>query len=108
MFEVRFPDETEQLKLRIGKNGLVYDIIKLSILNSTPLMLEYTIMPIYVNPGINENILKSSIYSHNTDPVLEVEQVVYLDDGIPFEYSQTRHRYDKGDFTATNLEHRLM
>lgn len=31
------------------------------------------------------------------DPILEFEQVVYLDSGIPFEYSQTRHRYDRGD-----------
>lgn len=139
-FEVRFPDETEQLKLRIDKNDSVYDIIRLRMLDGTPLMLEYTIMPICVIPGINKRILKSSIYSHitkqlgltigpsvrriradksdaydqkyidcaSTDPVLEVDQVVYLDNGTPFEYSQTRHRYDKGDFTATNLEHRLM
>lgn len=32
-----------------------------------------------------------------TDPVLEVEQVVFLDNGVPFEYSKTRKRYDKGD-----------
>lgn len=32
-----------------------------------------------------------------TDPVLEVEQVVYLISGVPFEYSKTRRRYDKGD-----------
>ncbi|MBO0455387.1 GntR family transcriptional regulator [Enterococcus hulanensis] len=31
------------------------------------------------------------------DPVLEINQVAYLSDGRPFEYSQTRHRYDKGD-----------
>lgn len=35
--------------------------------------------------------------SELNDPILEFEQVVYLDSGIPFEYSQTRHRYDKGD-----------
>lgn len=29
------------------------------------------------------------------DPVLEIEQVVFLKDGRPFEYSQTRARYDK-------------
>lgn len=36
------------------------------------------------------------------DPVLEIEQTVYLENGQPFEYSQTRHRYDKGDITVTN------
>lgn len=29
------------------------------------------------------------------DPVLQVEQIVYLNDGTPFEYSKTRHRYDQ-------------
>lgn len=29
------------------------------------------------------------------DPVLEIEQIVFLKNGKPFEYSQTRARYDK-------------
>lgn len=29
------------------------------------------------------------------EPVLEVEQIAYLDNGIPFEYSISRHRYDR-------------
>ncbi|GER70330.1 GntR family transcriptional regulator [Weizmannia acidilactici] len=37
------------------------------------------------------------------DPVLEVNQVVYLDNGVPFEYSRTRHRYDKGDILVVDL-----
>lgn len=40
------------------------------------------------------------------DPVLEIEQTVYLDNDIPFEYSQTRHRYDKGDITVVNKSSR--
>lgn len=36
------------------------------------------------------------------DPVLEIEQVVYLDNGIPFEYSRSRHRYDKGGIVIAN------
>ncbi|KRK45172.1 bacterial regulatory s, gntR family protein [Dellaglioa algida DSM 15638] len=31
-----------------------------------------------------------------TEPVLQVEQTVFLQNGIPFEYSTTRHRYDQG------------
>ncbi len=38
-----------------------------------------------------------------SDPILEVEQVVYLDSGIPFEYSKTRHRFDRGDIIVVNL-----
>lgn len=29
------------------------------------------------------------------EPVLEVEQIAYLDNGVPFEYSISRHRYDR-------------
>jgi len=38
-----------------------------------------------------------------TDPVLEIEQTVFLTDGRPFEYSHSRHRYDMGDFVVTNI-----
>lgn len=37
------------------------------------------------------------------EPVLEVEQIAYLDNGIPFEYSFSRHRYDKFKFTSFSL-----
>ena len=40
------------------------------------------------------------------DPVLEIEQTVYLENDQPFEYSQTRHRYDKGDITIVNKSSR--
>ncbi|MFM9278136.1 GntR family transcriptional regulator [Paenibacillus jiagnxiensis] len=36
------------------------------------------------------------------DPILEIEQVGFLDTGIPFEYSFSRHRYDKFVFTTMN------
>lgn len=36
------------------------------------------------------------LFCTKEDPVLQVEQVVHLIDGTPFEYSRTRHRYDKG------------
>ncbi|ADU26408.1 GntR family transcriptional regulator [Ethanoligenens harbinense] len=38
----------------------------------------------------------------DNDPVLEIEQVVYLDNGMPFEYSRSRHRYDKGGVSVNN------
>lgn len=37
------------------------------------------------------------------DPVLEVEAVGYFNNGIPFEYSFSRHRYDKFVFTTVNI-----
>jgi len=46
---------------------------------------------------------KNFLECEEVDPVLEVEQVVYLENGIPFEYSRTRHRYDKGDIILTSI-----
>lgn len=39
-----------------------------------------------------------------TDPVLEVEQVVYLSDGRPLEYSRSRNRYDQRSYSVLNVE----
>lgn len=36
-------------------------------------------------------------------PVLEVEQVVYLTNGTPFEYSTSRSRYDTRAYTITDI-----
>lgn len=36
-------------------------------------------------------------------PVLEVEQVVYLDNGTPFEYSTSRNRFDTRSYTITDI-----
>lgn len=41
----------------------------------------------------------------STDPILEVEQIAYLDNGKPFEYSFSRHRYDKFEFTSFSIRH---
>ncbi len=38
-----------------------------------------------------------------TDPVFEVEQICFLDNGLPFEYSQTRNRYDHGELTLNQV-----
>lgn len=38
------------------------------------------------------------------DPVLEVEQVVYLKDGQPIEYSRSRNRYDKRGYSILNVD----
>lgn len=41
----------------------------------------------------------------DTEPVLEVEQVAYLDNGTPFEYSFSRHRYDRFEFFSRSMRH---
>ncbi|WP_091975197.1 GntR family transcriptional regulator [Peptostreptococcus russellii] len=37
------------------------------------------------------------------EPVLEIEQIAYLDNGTPFEYSISRHRYDYFDLTTYSV-----
>ena len=134
-FDIRQPSEIECQKLLIKEDELVYDIIRQRIFNDEPLLLEYTVMPVNVIPGLTMEVLEKSIYHHilNTlrlkfgpvnrriragkpdlydqkyldckedDPVLEVKQVAFLSDMRPFEFSQTRHRYDKGEFYVNNL-----
>lgn len=41
----------------------------------------------------------------SADPVLQVQQTVYLDDGVAFEFSHTRQRYDKGKFVVLEPNH---
>ena len=36
-------------------------------------------------------------------PILEVEQVAFLDDGLPFEYSISRHRGDRNVFRSVSI-----
>lgn len=52
---------------------------------------------------------KSDAYDHlylkcaANDPVFEVDQICFLAQGIPFEYSQSRNRYDHGEITLTQV-----
>lgn len=38
------------------------------------------------------------------DPVLEVEQIVYLKNGKPFEYSRSRNRFDTRSYTMVDVQ----
>lgn len=48
------------------------------------------------------NLDKKYLDCTDTDPVLQISQVVYLRDGAPFEYSHTRHRYDQGSIYVSH------
>src|SRR5699024_8376926 len=51
-FEKRPVELFEQEKLRLKGTGIVYDLIRLRLLNDEPFSLEYTIMPTQTIPGI--------------------------------------------------------
>lgn len=135
VFKLIFANETIANFLNMKPNEPLYSIYRLRYINNDPCVLEQTYMNPALIPGINEDILHSSIYnyiekdlklrigsakkitraciSNETDhkylllekeePVLEIEQIAYLDNGIPFEYSFSRHRYDKFEFTTYSL-----
>ncbi|WP_318392025.1 GntR family transcriptional regulator [Enterobacter sp.] len=45
---------------------------------------------------------KQYLSCDDTDPVLEVEQVIYLEDGTPLEYAHCHYRYDHGGVIMVN------
>jgi len=44
------------------------------------------------------------LYCGPDDPIIEVEQVAYLNTGIPFEYSFSRHRYNRFEFISVTIK----
>jgi len=66
-FAILFPDEKEQEKLKIRSDQQIYDIVRLRLFDDVPVVLEYTIMPLHVIPGITEEVLSSSVYSYITN-----------------------------------------
>lgn len=85
--------------------GITEDILNHSIYNYIEKELNLRIgaakktMRACISNKTDQEYLKLKEY----EPVLEVEQIAYLDNGIPFEYSFSRHRYDKFEFTTYSL-----
>lgn len=52
---------------------------------------------------ISDEIDQRELKLKEFEPVLEIEQVAYLDNGVPFEYSFSRHRYDLFEFTSFSV-----
>ncbi|MBN0224624.1 UTRA domain-containing protein, partial [Pseudomonas aeruginosa] len=47
-------------------------------------------------------LAKQHLHCEPTDAVLEVEQVIYLEDGTPLEYAHFHYRYDHGGIILVN------
>ncbi len=133
-FEIVNPEAEVAAKLQMTTEDFIYDIIRVRYVDDTPIVIEYTKMPIQRISGMRQEVLLHSIYAyiegtlhlkiqsaHHTVravvatekeqdylqmtglPVLEVEQVAFLDDGRPFEYSISHHRADKSAFKAISI-----
>ncbi|MBM7692072.1 GntR family transcriptional regulator [Peribacillus deserti] len=51
----------------------------------------------------SDTLDQEHLVCQSDDPILEVEHVGFLNNGVPFEYSFSRHRYDKFEVTTVNL-----
>ena len=122
---MRVDAEIAQL-LGMEADEFAYYISRTRLVDGTPLVIEYTYMPIKLVPDLRERNVQTTIYGYledelglkigsahrvlravlptkeeaewlgikTTEPLLEVKQVGYLDDGVPFEYSIARHCRD--------------
>ena len=71
-FEIVHPSEDVAVKLQMSTKDFVYDIIRVRILDDTPIVIEYTMMPIQLVPGIRNEVLEDSIY-HYIEKTLGVQ-----------------------------------
>jgi len=63
-FDLRYPNEDEQLNLKLSPTDAIYDIKRLRIVDGKPYALEYTKMPVNLIPGIDDQVLHNSIYGY--------------------------------------------
>jgi len=131
-FDVRFPKEHEMELLRIDKCDPVYEIQRVRYVDGQAKSIENSVMPLNLVHGLNEEILRVSVYNHIRnelgltisasqrtiiaskadmldstefgleagEPILEVNQLVFFDDGTPFDISKTRYPYTSGMIVA--------
>ncbi|KAA8999344.1 GntR family transcriptional regulator [Affinibrenneria salicis] len=84
--------------------GLNRDILQKSIFNYVQHDLGLKIMGSYriIRAMKSGEYEQRYLNCQAVDPVLEVEQIIYLDDGTPLEYAHCRYRYDHGGIIVVN------
>lgn len=135
-FIVEFPDAKIAERLQVDSATPVYKIIRLRLLDGKPYALEHTHMSCDLTPGLDDDILLTSVYDYlwhqlglkfagsyrhitaekpdhydkdylackDDDPILQVEQVVYLENGRPIEYSRSRNRFDTRGYSLLDVK----
>lgn len=56
-----------------------------------------------IHADVSNELDQRELLCDEHTPILEVEQVVYLPNGTPFEYSTSRSRYDTRSYTLTDI-----
>lgn len=125
-FKVEFADKELQKKLQIQESDPVYEIERLRMRDKKVYSLEHIYMPVKIAPltekvlkksiydyltslkidvgGAHRSVTAISADENDVknldvkldDPVLQVEQVAFLETGVPFEYSITHYPKDTG------------
>lgn len=63
-FDIIHPTAEVAEKLNITTDDFVYDIVRLRQVDGSPVVIEYTNMPIELIPGIKREVLEKSIYRY--------------------------------------------
>ncbi|MCJ1735638.1 GntR family transcriptional regulator [Listeria ivanovii] len=86
-------------------SGLRMDIVASSIYTYIESVLGFSIQSAHktVSAMMPTEFEKEYLKIADVSPILNIEQVAYLDNGQPFEYSNTKYRADKYEFHAINI-----
>lgn len=102
-------DEPYMIEHTFMRFSLIIDgtkeVLDSSIYRYIQAKLGYTIMSSHKMIRVDKPNQWDREYLRNeeSDPIIEVEQVVFLENGKPFEYSFSRHRHDKFVFTSVHI-----
>lgn len=87
-------------------SGLTEEILKNSIYTYLREELGFQIAGAFrsIQADKSDELDQKYLHCKLDDPVLEVEQVVYLQSGRPFEYSRSRNRYDVRSYSVLDVK----
>lgn len=85
--------------------GIKRDILEKSIYNYIEKKLKLKIKSAHriIRASLPTEIEQEYLELNEHTPILEVEQLAFLADGRPFEYSKARHRSDKMEFKSVSV-----
>ena len=89
-FDIIHPTAEVAEKLNITTDDFVYDIVRLRQVDDSPVVIEYTNMPIELIPGIKREVLENSIYR-------------YIEEQLHFKI-QSAHRFIRALLPTTEEE----
>lgn len=134
-FSIVNPPAEVAAQLGLAEDDFAYHIVRVRQVDETPVVIEYTYMPLELIPGLKKKDLYSSVYSfirekcglkissfHRTvravaatdeeaerlscapgAPLLELNQIGFLDSGAAFEYSVSRNVGDRFELHNVTL-----